>query len=82
MQQRGAGNDPTSTRVREAQHWVYSDKSTDQSKIHKETCRWFINRKSALLPDNWWHGPYESKDLARYSQKNVGGVSLCGTCNP
>ena len=59
---------------------VYSDKPTGKSKIHKETRHCFQNRKNTRKPDNWWHGPYDSIEMAESSPENIGTVSPCGHC--
>ena len=61
---------------------VYTDQTNKRSTIHDESCRYFQNRKSTRLSDNWWHGPYASKEQARSSPKNVGALHECGACRP
>ncbi len=41
------------------QFFVYTDQVTKQSKIHRESCTFFKNKKDSRQRrhDNWWHGP-------------------------
>ncbi len=63
-------------------YWVYTDVPTNMSRVHRESCRYYRDRKSTRQPDNYWHGPYESKEQAKSSPKNFGPVLECGACNP
>ena len=61
-------------------YWVFTDKPTSRSTIHKESCRYYQNRRDTRRSDNWWHGPYVTREQARSSPENVGQVRECGTC--
>ena len=63
---------------------VYTDLPTRTSTVHKETCRYYVNRKSDRLPDNWWHGPYSSDQQAESQgwSKGVSRVRRCSVCMP
>ena len=61
---------------------VYTDLTTKYSMIHRESGWCYRKRKRTLLPDNYWHGPYASKEQARSSSKTVGQVRECGNCRP
>lgn len=63
-------------------YMVYTDKPTKRTTIHDESCRFYRNRKATRRSDNWWHGPYASKEQARSSSKNAGALHECGVCRP
>ena len=43
---------------------VFTDQPTSMSTIHEESCRFYQNRRDTRRTDNWWHGPYASKEQA------------------
>ena len=61
---------------------VYTDLAFKYSTIHRGSCGHYRNRKRNLRPDNYWSGPYASKEQARSSLKTVGQVRECGNCKP
>ncbi len=68
-------------------YWVYEDRPTSRTRIHKSTCR-FCNDGKGLhgsrLPDNKWHGPFESEENAIGIALDTGhsDISGCGSCLP
>ena len=58
---------------------IYEDRATSRAVIHRESCQYFINRKSETLPDNRWHEGFETKDEAtRRAQRT--GCRYVGEC--
>ena len=66
-------------------YWVYEDGPTNQTRIHKATCR-FCNDGRGLhgsrLPDNRWIGPLESAEVALdvamdTERKNIAECKIC-----
>ena len=69
--------------VQNAQSYsVFTDQPTSMSTINEESCRFYQNRRDTRRTDNWWHGPYASKEQAASSPENVGQVRECGICRP
>ncbi len=62
--------------------WVYTDLPTNQSRIHRETCRYAVNCHKPRCLDNYWHGPYASKEEAASNPKTKGTVHECKVCRP
>ena len=65
-----------------AGYGVYTDLLFKYSTIHRGSCWNYRNRKTNLRPDNYWSGPYASKEQARSNSKTVGQVRECGNCKP
>ena len=65
-------------------YWVYEDIPTSRARIHKETCKYVINRKPNPLPDNWWSGPYKNKARAwgKVLAARRSDVGECKICRP
>ncbi len=63
------------------QIWVYDDLAKLVSRIHRETCTYARNRHEPRRPNNYWHGPYASKEAAS-SPKPKSTVSECKICRP
>ena len=64
---------------------VYTDLPTRTSMVHKETCKFFLNRKSRRLPDNWWHDRAYSSASEAESQgwsEGISEVRRCSVCRP
>ena len=65
--------------------YVYTDQETGTSRIHHEHCN-HCNKGEGVrdrrLPNNYWHGPYESVPEAEAALQTCGAVIKCGTCKP
>ena len=61
-------------------YWVYSNKPNQKSTVHLESCGHFKGQDATS--NGWWHGPYESIELAESSPENIRPVSPCGHCRP
>ena len=65
---------------------VYTDHPTRTSTIHDEKCRYYLRRKpdEDRLPDNWWHGPYDTIEQAEAKARDQHTVHLrkCRVCSP
>ena len=66
-------------------YWVYEDDPTNRAIVHKDWCR-FCNYGYGLrgrrLPDNRWHGPFESVEDAFAKARSTGrrenrGCKIC-----
>ncbi len=68
--------------INEEKRWVYTDLVTNQSRIHMATCQFARNRCKPRLDDNYWHGPYASKEEAASNPKTKGTVHECKVCRP
>ena len=68
-------------------YWVYEDRPTNRVRIHKAACK-FCNDGRGLhgsrLPDNEWHGPFETLENATDKALETGRSDIggCGSCLP
>ena len=68
-------------------YWVYEDKPTNRTRIHKAACR-FCNDGRGLhgsrLPDNRWIGPLESVEVAMEVALDTErkDIAECKACRP
>ena len=68
-------------------YWVYEDKPTNRTRIHKAACR-FCNDGRGLhgsrLPDNRWIGPLESVEVAMEVAQDTErkDIAECKACRP
>ena len=64
------------------QYVIYVDDPTNHARVHKISCRWYVNRKAETLSDNrWLHGPYtleEAIDVGHDMGKR--DYEFCGHC--
>ena len=66
-------------------YWVYEDDPTNCVRVHKATCS-FCNDgkgiKGSRLPDNRWHGPFETVQKACDKALSTGRLNIkgCGSC--
>ncbi len=51
---------------------IYEDDATNRARIHVVTCRHYIKRKPIRLPDNRWHGPFDSLEAAWAKVRSLG----------
>ena len=63
---------------------VYVDDPTNRARVHRKTCRHYMNRKAERLPDNRWHeGPFTKAGAFTFmhtlGKKDAKGA---GCCNP
>lgn len=68
-------------------YWVYEDDPTNRVRIHEASCRYCNDgrgRKVTRLPDNRWHGPFQSLRDAVEEVKalNRDDMAGCGACLP
>ncbi len=83
----GLRKEPDDRDTPEARHWVYEDMPTSRARIHESICV-YCNDGSGLkgsrLPDNRWHGPFESLESAIGIALDTGHSDIrgCGFCLP
>ena len=66
-------------------YWVYEDEITKSARIHLASCSYCndgMGKKGVRLPDNRWHGPFETErdaiDKAQSTgQPNAKGCWYC-----
>ena len=66
-------------------YWVYEDDVTKWVRIHEASCRDCNDgrgRKGTRLPDNRWHGPFESQQAAIEKARSLNrkDTAGCGNC--
>ena len=64
--------------------YVYADLPTRRSRIHRDSCRFYRNRKEQTLDVNYWHGPYvtvaDAAEASRSDPDTRWDAAPCSHC--